>query len=107
MIKEISVNDLSTKIQAKEDIILLDVREKDEWNSGHIKEAKFFPMSEAQASLEQIMEYKDREIILQCRSGMRSMNVATFLLGEGFSNLSNLEGGIISWVEEGNPVELK
>jgi rhodanese-related sulfurtransferase len=105
MIKEISVNELSTKLQAKEDFVLLDVREKDEWDSGHIKEAKFFPMSEAQSNLNQIMEHKDHEIILQCKSGMRSMNVATFLLGEGFSNLSNLEGGIMSWVNEGNPVE--
>lgn len=105
MIKEILVTDLKAKLDNNDDVLLLDVREKDEWDSGYIKGAVFFPMSQVESNLDQILESKDREVILQCRSGRRSMDVAALLLGEGFTNLSNLSGGILAWTNQGYSVE--
>ena len=94
-----------TKINSNDDFLLLDVREQDEWDCGHIKEAVFFPLSQAESNFSQNLESKDREIVLQCRSGVRSMKVASFLLSEGFTNLSNLKGGIMAWIGQGYSIE--
>jgi len=48
---------------------------------------------------------KDREIIVGCRSGKRSMNACMFLTMNGYSKVRNLSGGIIGWVEDGAPVK--
>ena len=47
----------------------------------------------------------DKEVVVTCRSGNRSSQVATFLRDQGFTNVHNMEGGILAWQQAGLPVE--
>jgi rhodanese-related sulfurtransferase len=106
MIKECNVKDLKEKLDNKETIVLIDCREEDEWAQGHIKEAILMPLSHFEfQSLPKLVDKKDSEIIIQCRSGARSLNLCQYLLNHGFTNLTNVRGGIIAWSNAGFPIE--
>jgi len=74
---------------------LIDVREPDEYNSGYIPGAKNIPLSQIEQRLGEIS--KDREVLLYCRSGMRSKSAAQLLIKNGYTRLAHLQGGISSW----------
>ena len=101
--KSINVDELKKKLDNKENIFLIDCREQTEWNQGHIPQARLFPLSNFPAFLEKIRD-KNAEIILQCRSGNRSMKALEFLQDQGYGNLFNLTGGILAWIEKGHPI---
>lgn len=90
-------------LQDSADVFLLDVREPDEYAAGHIPGITLIPMGEVAARLSEIPT--DREVIVTCRTGNRSGQVADFLREQGFSNVHNMEGGIVAWEEAGYPVE--
>ena len=98
-IKSMTVKELKKKLDDNEEIILVDVREQHELDAGHIEAAVFIPLSEFENRFEELS--KERPLVLQCRSGKRSMTAAEFLQGKGYADLSNLEGGILAWQEEG------
>ncbi len=104
-IKRIQAQELKNKMDQKEKLILVDCRELAEWQSGKIPGAIFLPLSEFPEQVESKLKDKNIQIILQCRSGKRSMQAAYFLEEQGFSDLTNLEGGILGWNEEGYPTE--
>ena len=82
--------------------LIVDVRERDEFSVVRIPGAVLLPLSTLQDDFERLP--RDRPLILQCASGKRSMAAAGFLQGRGYSDVSNLEGGIIDWRAEGLPV---
>lgn len=100
MIKEMNVQELKSKMDQKEKFILVDCREQDEWDAGHLPQAIFIPLSRFQEEFEKHLTDPDAEIIIQCRSGKRSLNACLLLQGEGYSNLTNLTGGILAWEEQ-------
>jgi rhodanese-related sulfurtransferase len=104
MIKECNVHELKEKIEAKEKIQFIDCREQQEWDEGYIEGATLIPLSEFQIKYDDFLLDKNAQIIIQCRSGVRSMNACMFLLSKGYTNLTNVEGGIISWMQNGFPV---
>lgn len=104
MINEIEVSELKTKLESGEKFYFVDCRELEEWEDGHIDGATFLPLSEFQQRYETALPEKDAKIVIQCRSGKRSMNACMFLLSKGYSDLNNLEGGILAWTEAGYPV---
>lgn len=82
---------------------ILDVREDDEFEEGHIPGAKLIPLGELQRRLHELP--KDTEIVCVCRSGSRSA-WATGLLTAGGFHASNMQGGMIAWpglVQRGGP----
>lgn len=103
MIKEISAEELKSKMDANEKFHLIDVREQDEWDESRIEGAKLIPKSTLPGSLDKFPENMDEPIVLQCRSGKRSLDVALMLLNEGYTELYNLEGGILAWKDKGFP----
>lgn len=103
MIKIMSVNELKAKLDNKEEIVLIDCREQNEWDAGYIDGAILMPKSTIVETYTDLKD-KDAEIIVQCRSGKRSMDVCQFLKDEGYTNLTNLEGGILAWMEVGNDI---
>ena len=105
MIKSMNVSKLKEMLDNKEELILVDCREQDEWDAGHIKEAIFIPLSEFGPRHGEFLKNKKTTIVMQCRSGRRSLNACQLLLAEGFDDLYNLEGGIIDWEEHGFEVE--
>tara|TARA_B100000686_G_scaffold126069_1_gene133466 strand:- start:11698 stop:12012 length:315 start_codon:yes stop_codon:yes gene_type:complete len=94
--KEVSVFDLKNKIDNNDDFILLDVREIDELNICSIDGAVHIPMNQIPDSISNLN--KEKEIIAMCHSGIRSMQVCHYLLGNGY-NIANLSGGIDEWAK--------
>ena len=95
--KVITAQELKAKIAAGESVKLLDVRELDERADFHIG-GVHIPLGKVQImQIDEIEDWKDDEIIVYCRSGKRSMIAAMVLEQMGFSNLYNLEGGVLAW----------
>lgn len=96
-VPQMHVEDLKKKLDAKEDICVLDVREPHEYEicniGGHL-----IPMKDLPARMGELD--KDRETVVHCRSGGRSTKVVEFLQANGFKNVKNLAGGILAWAEK-------
>lgn len=96
----ITAADLKTRMEAGEKMNLIDVREPHEnaeFNIGGI----LLPLGKIQTmQTEDIDDLKTEEVICYCRSGMRSMQAAMILEQLGFSNVKNLEGGMMVWREK-------
>lgn len=95
MIHEITADELLEKIEAGEQINLIDVREQDEWESGHIKTARHIPLSELQVRANEIHD-AEGDLIFICRSGARSGRVCEFLRLQGF-DVTNVSDGMLGW----------
>ena len=84
-------------------VFLIDVREPDEYAAGHIPGITLIPMGEVAARLAELP--RDKEIIVTCRTGNRSSQIADLLREQGFTNVHNMTGGIVAWEEAGYAVE--
>lgn len=98
--KEISVEELKSKIDNNEDFQLIDVRETFEYEVSNL-EGENIPL--ASVLLEKDKISKDKPVIVHCRSGKRSAQAIMLLEKEGYDNLSNLVGGILAWKEDIDP----
>lgn len=99
--KSVNVIELKNMLDAKEDIQLIDVREDYEYENGNLG-ALHIPLGEIPARQDEIL--KNKKVIIHCRSGVRSANAISFLEQSfGFTNLHNLEGGIMAWAREIDP----
>ncbi|OBR66883.1 sulfurtransferase [Paenibacillus oryzae] len=77
---------------------LIDVREPDEWEEGHIKEARSIPLSQFQARAHEVHDVEG-DVVFICRSGARSGRVCEFLTLQGF-DVANVVGGMLAWPGE-------
>jgi len=81
--------------------LILDVREQDEWDAGHVEGATLIPLGELANRLSELP--KDRQIIVMCKSGNRSAKGRDLLLANGFIQVTSMAGGITAWIEAGLP----
>lgn len=95
--KEITPTDLKARIAAGENLILLDVRQPEEHAEIHIPNSILIPLGELEERIDELEEYRDKELIIYCRSGNRSGQACMFLDMMGFENTVNLRGGMLSW----------
>ena len=104
-ITDISPRQLAERIQRGDDIQLVDVREKWEWDISRIPGARLIPLS----ALDDEVSTLDpgREVVLYCKVGVRSLHAAEELADRGFTRLANLSGGIIRWSQEVDPTVLR
>jgi len=104
---EIRPGIVSNKIENGEDIILLDVRTVEEYEKVHLKNSVLLPVQELSAeSLEKIglgEDAKDKEIIIYCRSGVRSKTAYDIMNSLGYTNIKSMSGGMIHWKEDQYP----
>jgi len=99
--QEVSVDELKEKIDNKEDFVLVDVREQNEFDICSLGGLEI-PMSQIMTRYQEIP--KDKPVIIHCKSGKRSANVISALEQNfGYDSLSNLEGGILAWADEIDP----
>lgn len=98
MYPEITTAELESQLKEGKQINLVDVREPDEWEAGHIKEARSIPLSELEDRIEEFQQ-GDKEIVLVCRSGGRSGKACDFLQAKGFK-VVNVTGGMLAWPGE-------
>jgi adenylyltransferase/sulfurtransferase len=99
-IPQLTVRELKARMDAGEDIFLLDVREPYEYQIAQIG-GKLIPQNDVPARLAEIP--RDREIIVHCRSGARSQRIAEFLKQSGYPSVVNVAGGILAWSDEIDP----
>jgi len=95
----------AARMVGDDDKLVLDVREPDEFKSGHLRGAKLIPLGSLAGKLSEIEKFKDKTVLVYCRSGNRSATAANILCRAGFSDVSNLAGGIIAWQSENYPVK--
>jgi molybdopterin/thiamine biosynthesis adenylyltransferase/rhodanese-related sulfurtransferase len=98
-IPQISVEALKQKLDAKEDVFVLDVREPHEYQIVNLG-APLIPVGELPNRVGELAAQKDREIVVHCKTGGRSQKAALALKQAGFTNVSNLTGGITAWAEK-------
>ncbi len=94
--------ELQEKLKDGKPPFLLDVREPDEFRSGHIAGAKLIPLGELSVRVNEVP--KGREIICICASGQRSVPAARSLIAAGYA-ASSLENGIFAWQMAGLPIQ--
>lgn len=103
---QITVEELHERLNNDPDLHVLDVREEDEYNDCNIG-ARFWPLSKLkQMDADGLDDWKDKEIIVHCRSGQRSLQACMLLETMGFTRLTNLKGGIKEWLEKYGPERL-
>lgn len=102
----ISVTDLKKRVNKDEEFFLVDVRTVPEFRAGHLEftdaliDYRVLP-----DSLRLLPEDKEATIYCFCRSGRRSGITTRFLREQGYTNVFNVKGGIVAWVNAGYPVE--
>ena len=102
MIKEIDSGQLEARLASDNNVYLLDIRSDAEVMHGVLPHSRHLPMQMIPASLSAVP--RDQEIVLYCRSGVRSFHACTFLMQQGFDNVINLKGGIIDWARSGHEI---
>lgn len=103
-IKEISIDRLTKLIEENELFTLIDVREDNEWNSGHLLGAHHIPRGILERDIEKTILEKNTPLILYCGSGYRSALAADSLMKMGYSHVFSLKGGITAWRDYGLPI---
>ena len=91
------------QIKDRADVVVFDVREQVEYDEGHIPGVNLIPLGEVANRLSEIP--KDKTVIMTCRSGNRSGQATDFLRQNGYTNVHNMEGGIVAWQQAGLPVD--
>ena len=104
-VKTMSTDEVVQLLTRDTSVVLLDVRNVDEWNSstGHLRNAILIPLQDLHGQINKLDSFRNRLIIVYCRSGNRSGRAARLLSDSGF-NAVNLVGGIREWNAKKYPV---
>lgn len=105
-IKEVGVLE-ATQLINHHDALVLDVREDQEYSAGRVPHAMHIPLRQLAGRMHELEKFKDKPIIAICRSGSRSGHGCSVLRKNGFEQVYNLNGGMISWQQANMPVERK
>ena len=93
---DITVEELKQKLSSHDEYLFLDVREQyefDEFNLG----ARLIPLGELMGAMDDLEGYKEKEVIIHCKSGNRSGMAKQLMMEAGFKNVRNVLGGVIDW----------
>jgi len=105
-IKSTDVLELQRKLESStEKFFLLDVRSKEEYQSGHIKNSINIPHEELIEDINLISQYKNESLIVYCRSGVRAQLVIDKLLENDFNHIIDINGDMLAWIESDLPIE--
>ena len=98
-IKEITPEEVQERLKAGEPWALLDVREQNEWEEGHLPEAHFIPRGFLEIRAESTLPEKDKPLVVYCAGGVRSAMAAKTLQDMGYTNVVSMSGGFTRWRE--------
>jgi len=101
------INTMEATRLMNDEALMLDVREDNEWAAGHLPNARHIRLRELSKRLPELEKYKDKPIVVYCRSGYRSAHACSLLKKSGFTNPSNLAGGIVAWQQANLPITRK
>lgn len=94
---EMDCRDVHAARQVRDDMLLVDCREPDEYALVHLAGAKLLPMSELADRVDELLPYQDKPIVVYCHLGQRSLLAAQWLRSRGFSTATSMAGGIDAW----------
>ena len=94
--EDITVQELKERLEASEDLNLIDVREQYEWDEDNLG-GTHIPLGQIPHSLDKLEALKDQELIMLCRTGNRSGQAKMYLTQMGFSKVRNVLGGIMDY----------
>ena len=103
-ITEVSAQDVRDAIQRGEDVAVIDVREPNEWNLGHVPGALHVPRGVLESSIESRVP-REKRVVLYCASGNRSALAAESIAQMGYGNVASMAGGFRGWADSGGDVE--
>lgn len=95
----------AVRLMNHEQAVVVDVRENDEFRAGRIPKAVHAPLSGLRSGLTQLDKYKQRPIIVCCRTSQRSAQAAVLLRQQQFAKVQILAGGLVGWQGDNLPVE--
>lgn len=94
---EVTPRQTRDMLERKGDVVLLDCRRPDEWQTVRIEGARLAPLNELPARLDDLDELRDKDVIVYCHHGVRSLRAAAFLRSQGFTSVKSMAGGIDLW----------
>jgi rhodanese-related sulfurtransferase len=89
--------------QYKQGAFFMDVRSADEWNTFHVPGSILIPLDQLSGRIDEVP--RDRQVIVVCTTGSRSRNGRILLRNAGFTQVSNMAGGLTAWSKAGYPIE--
>lgn len=104
-VQNITPMELNMRLEMGEEIFILDIRNYDEWLSGHIPGATHVHRDLMEMRIESLVPDYDTEFVVNCKSGGRSLLAAEQLMRMGYKNVLNLEGGMLAWIKSGYPIQ--
>jgi rhodanese-related sulfurtransferase len=104
-VREISPEETMQKLEKGEDVLVIDTREDHEWERGHVRGATHLSKGLIERDIEGLSPDLDREIILYCGGGYRSVLAADALKEMGYTNVKSMATGWRGWQARGYPVE--
>lgn len=97
IVTDVSIEEAKEIIESQENLIILDVRTKEEFDAGHIEGAIQIPVEELKNRVSEIEEYKDEPLLVYCRSGNRSSKAVDILVDNDFTNIKHMNQGYMNW----------
>ena len=104
-IRELNVEETRERLKANPAARLIDVREDNEWEAGHARDAAHLGRGIIERDIEAAIPDKETELILYCGGGYRSALACDNLQRLGYTNVYSMDGGWKAWKESGAPVE--
>ena len=104
-VTEADFRDIKRRLDAREKLTLIDVREDNEWARGHLPGAVHLGKGIIERDIEQTIPDKDAALVLYCGGGFRSALVADNLQKMGYTNVISMDGGWRGWTTAGYPIE--
>ena len=104
-IKESNVADVKRRLDAREKLVLIDVREESEWARGHLPGAIHLGKGVIERDIEQRLPDTDTKVVLYCGGGFRSALAADNLQKMGYTNVESMDGGWRGWLDAGFPTQ--
>ena len=102
-INEVSVQEVKDKLNPANGFTLLDVREGDEWEQGHLDQAIFLPRGFLEVKADKTLTNKHQPIVVYCAGGVRSALAAKTLQDLGYTDVYSMRGGFNEWKNNGFP----
>lgn len=94
---KVNIEQAKKLVDENKELVIFDVRTKEEYNSGHIKNAILIPYDQINENIDLIKQYKDKTVLVYCRSGKRSTIGIKSLIDNGFGKIYHMYQGILMW----------
>lgn len=94
----------ATQLINQSKALIVDVRTPDQFNAGHLPDARNIPLKELPNRMSELDKFKSRPVIVVCQTGVTSAKAATLLKNAGFASTVSLDGGLAGWQKQGLPL---